>query len=250
MTQYIICSPRLYMIDGIPASEAGEWPGIKSNKFNKTKKIIHIKNSNIFSFDDNFQKYNKKIIKPKQKEKLPPEQKARRISSALTLKKLKSKAFHNDLFPTSIQHYNRLIINREYDFEKKAKYYKMIQDSHNKRMKEFGIMNKTKNNSNLGKIISGNNTLKGFNKEFYEKVSSNKILGISLNHDIYQKYKNNIEKMKKFNNDIKNVMKKRKVNNYKYLNRKKVLKIMEEEKKLKFDLDYVACLDYFESKII
>ena len=54
MIQYIECSPPINMVDGIPASKAGEWPGIKSNKFPKTKKIIHIKKFNINSLNDYF----------------------------------------------------------------------------------------------------------------------------------------------------------------------------------------------------
>ena len=52
MIQYIECEPHINMIDGVPAFNAGEWPGIKSNKFPKTKKIIHIKKSYNFSLGD------------------------------------------------------------------------------------------------------------------------------------------------------------------------------------------------------
>ena len=40
MTQYIYPKAPVYYIDGIPAYKAGEWPGIKSNKFNNTKLMI------------------------------------------------------------------------------------------------------------------------------------------------------------------------------------------------------------------
>ena len=41
MIEYITLQSPLSVINGVPASMAGEWPGIKPNKFPKTKRIIH-----------------------------------------------------------------------------------------------------------------------------------------------------------------------------------------------------------------
>ena len=242
MSRYLFLHSPLNLIDGVPASIAGEWPGIKSNKFSRTKKIIHTKNSNIFSLDDSFPNHSrKKKIVPEQKEEFPIKPKKRRIASAMTLK-LKTKVFYNDLLPTPIHNYNRLVINRVYDFERRAKYYKMIQDNYDKKMKENEIINKTKNNS-IGLTINSNNPIKGFNRKFFENVSNNKILKVTLTKDLYHKYKNKIEKMKKFNNDFRNVNKKRKINSYKDINsKKKILEMMKQQEKLKHDIDYVASL--------
>ena len=245
MSRYLFLHSPLNLIDGVPASIAGEWPGIKSNKFSRTKKIIHIKNSNIFSLDDSFPNHSrKKIIFPKQKEdeySLKP--KKRRVASAMTINKFKQKAFYNDLSPTPIHNYNRLVINRVYDFERRAKYYKMIQDNYDKKMKENEIINKTKNSS-IGLNININNPAKGFNRKFFEKVSNNKILKVTLTKDLYHKYKNKIEKMKKFNSDVRNIIKKKKINSYKDLSsKKKLLEMMKQQEKLKYDIDYVASLD-------
>ena len=48
MTQYIYPKAPIYYIDEIPAYKAGEWPGIKSNKFNNTRTIIHPVTNELF----------------------------------------------------------------------------------------------------------------------------------------------------------------------------------------------------------
>ena len=248
MTLYIKQHPRLNMIDGVFAYKAGEWPGIKSNKFPRTKKIIHLnKSHNIFSTDDLMPHYGKRRIDvPIPKEEVSIKSCKRRICSALY--KDKSKTVFNDLFPAKTTNHNRLIVNREYDFEKRAKYYKMMEENFSKKRKENEIMKKNKSNS-IGIIIDDNNPTKGFNRQFYENVSRNKILGVTLTHDLYQKYKNKIEKRKAYNNSFRNE-KKNKINSLKYLNsRNKILEMMKKEEKLKYDINYVMSLDKKESKI-
>ncbi len=245
MTQYIVRQAPLSMIDGIPASKAGEWPGIKPNKFSSSKKIIHIKNESIFSLDDALPfKTQKKLILTTKKEELPKKSNKRRIFSAMLTNQMKSKAYHNGLFPTPLQNYKRLVINREYDFEKREKYYNRIKENFDKKMKENEIMSKSRNNNNnIGINLQDNNATKGFNKQLFERVSSNKILGVTLTQDLYYKYKNKIEKMKKFDNNLVNLIKRRKGNSYKFISsRKKVLEMMKKEEKLKNDIDYVANL--------
>ena len=247
MTHYIVRPAPLSMIDGKPASKVGEWPGIKPNKFSSSKKIIHIKNSSIFSFDDSLPfKTQKKLIFPTYKKESPKKSNKKRVYSAIITNNLKNKAFHNDYFPTPLQNYNRLVINREYDFEKREKYYKKMQQNFNIKLKENEIMSKTRNNK-IGLNLHNNSSAKGFNKQFYERVSNNKILKITLTQELYHKYKNKIEKMKKFNNEIANIIKKRKVKSYKFLtSRKKILEMMDKEKKLKSDIEYVSNLDEME----
>ena len=242
MSRYLFLHSPLNLIDGVPASIAGEWPGIKSNKFSRTKKIIHIKNSNIFSLDDSFPIHSrKKKIVQKQNEEFPIKPKKRRVASAMTLK-LKPKSVYNDLLPTPINNYNRLVLNRVYDFERRAKYYKMIQDNYDKKKKENEIINKTKNNS-IGLTINSNNSTKGFNRKFFENVSNNKILKVTLTRDLYHKYKNKIEKIKKLKNNFRNDNKKRKINSHKDMSsKKKLLEVMEQKEKLKHDIDYVTSL--------
>ncbi len=36
-------APRVRMVDGVPGYKAGEWPGIKPNKFERVKSIIRPK---------------------------------------------------------------------------------------------------------------------------------------------------------------------------------------------------------------
>ena len=259
MIQYITCHSPVNMINGIPAFRAGEWPGIKSNKFPKTKKIIHIKkSSNIFNLDDSLSPINKKkfFFPLKKEEELPIKPKRKRIFSALynnintNINLKKSKAECEELYPIPIQNHNRIIINREFDFEKREKYYNMIKENFDKKMKENEIINKNKNNNNrIGIFINDNNTTKAINKKFYETVSKNKILGVTLTHELYKKYKNKFERKKKYSNNLP-IFKNRRVKSLKNLivNRKNLEIINEKKQELKHDIDYVASLDEIESR--
>ena len=247
MIQYIELHPRLNLINGVPSSQAGEWPGIKPNKFPKTKKLIHIKETtNIFSLDDIYiNKGKKRMIQPGLKEENPIKIKRKRIFSANN--KTKSKTITNDIYPTPLQNYNRLVINREYDFEKRDKYYRMIQCNQEKKLKENELINNTKTNT-LWLNSQENNPLKKFNNKFYENVSSNKNLGVTLTQELFRKYKNKIEKKKKPNNNI-GFVKKRKVNSYKYLiDKKRTLEKKKEKEQLNYDINYVLSLDEKEYK--
>ena len=242
MIEYITLQSPLSVINGVPASMAGEWPGIKPNKFPKTKRIIHTKNSNIFSLENPFpMRSQKKIIFqiPKKEEENFIRPKSKRICSAISLNKLKEKDFY-EIIPSSVKS-NRLVINRVYDFERRAKYYKNMQDNFDKKMKENEIMNKTKKSESLNNI--SNNPKKGFNKKFYENVSKNKILQVTLNHDIYYRYKSKIEKMKKYNNDLGNKNKKRRIHSCKdFYSQKKIKEMEKQQEKLAYDINYVASL--------
>jgi len=250
MIEYIQLNAPVSMIDGIPASKAGEWPGIKSNRFSSSKKIIQIrKRSNIFTLDDSSPlKSQKKRIIPIQKDQTPIESKKRRIASALNINRIKNKQSYYDLFPTPLQNYHRLVIDREYDFEKKAKYYKMIQETFDRKKKEHELINRTKNN-NIGVTIQDNNPTKGFDKKFFQRVSSNKILGVTLTQDLYKKYKNKIEKMKTFNSQRGLLNNKKKIKSLKsFGNNRRLMQIINQQKELKHDMDYVASLDEIESR--
>jgi len=251
MIEYIELNAPMSMIDGIPAFKAGEWPGIKSNRFPKTKKIIQIrKKSNIFTLDNDSSpiKSQKKRIIPIINVQEPIQSKKRRVASALCNNTIKTKQIYNDLFPTPLQNYNRLVINREYDFEKKAKYYQMIQNTFDRKKKEHELINRTKNNS-IVKTIQDNNPTKGFDKKFFQKVSSNKILGVTLTQDLYKKYKYKLENMKTFNSQRSLFNLKKRKKSLKYLgNNRKLMEIINKQKELKHDMDYVASLDEIESR--
>lgn len=47
-SKYLYLKAPVYYIDGIPAYKAGEWPGIKSNKFDNTRTIIHPVTNELF----------------------------------------------------------------------------------------------------------------------------------------------------------------------------------------------------------
>ena len=49
MTKYLIRKAPIYYQEGIPTSKAGEWPGMKSNKFENTRLMIQPLLSDIFN---------------------------------------------------------------------------------------------------------------------------------------------------------------------------------------------------------
>ena len=78
-------------------------------------------------------------------------------------KKVKKTAF--ELFPAMTE--GRRFIQKKCIFEQRNDYYKTMMDKHNKMTMENAICNK------------GNKTMtSGFNKQFFENVSNNKLLGV------------------------------------------------------------------------
>ena len=111
------------------------------------------------------------------------------------------------------------------------------------------VINRAKNNSIGVTTIQDNNPTKGFDKKFFQKVSSNKILGVTLTQDLYKKYTNKLEKMKTFNSQRSLFnLKKRKKSLKNFGNNRKLMEIINKQKELKFDIDYVASLDDIESR--
>jgi hypothetical protein len=243
MIQYIECGPHINMIDGVPAFNAGEWPGIKSNKFPKTKRIIHIKKSYNFSLGDTFlnKSRKKRIIPVLKEEEFPIKSKTKRIMSSTLYNKLKDKKKNDNLFFTPLENYNRLNIKKEYDFEKRAKFYKIIQNKFDNQKKKNDLKNKI---NSLGSYTHDNNHKKEFKEQFYEKVNNNKILGITLTKDLYNQYKKNFDKNRRYNSQSGSHRNQSKFNSKKLLNDKpKYLKKMIEQAKLQYDIEYVASLD-------
>ena len=244
MIQYIECGPHINMIDGVPAFNAGEWPGIKSNKFPKTKKIIHIKKLYNFSLGDTFlnKSRKKRIIPILKEEEFPIKSKTKRIlSSNLYNNKTKNKKKYDNLFLTPLENYNRLNIKKEYDFEKRAKFYNIIQNKFDNQKKKSDLKNKI---NSLGSDLHKNNHKNQFKKQFYEKVNDNKILGVTLTKDLYNQYKNNFDKNKRYNSQPGSQRNQRKINSKKFLiDKQQYLEKMIEQAKLKYDIEYVASLD-------
>ena len=227
MNDYIEGIAPVYRINNIPAYKAGEWPGIKSNKFENTRKIIRAVEKGIFFSE------NEPIIKPAH----------RTYSASKTpeyifrpcLKKVKpidTRTLHQlgeGLFATPPE--INCFIPRIYEFQKIENYHLKKQEDHNKLLNENLIMNK--NN------YSSNNNKAGFTKEFYENISNNKLLGITFNKELYYNYKNNNNKKKVINEFIKNNS-----NMRKNMEVKKVLNLLKEREHLQKDVDYVNSLNF------
>lgn len=178
MNKYIEGVAPVYKIDNIPAYKAGEWPGIKSNKFDNTRKIIRAVEKGIFFSE------KEPVLRPCHRSfdvKLSPEYVFRPC-----LKKVKpidSRTLHQlgeGIFPTPPQ--ISCFKPRYYEFQKIEDYHLRKQEEHNKLLNENLIMNKNS--------TSGGNNKTGFTKEFYDNISNNKLLGITFNKELYYTYKN------------------------------------------------------------
>jgi hypothetical protein len=225
MNKYIEGVAPVYKIDDIPAYKAGEWPGLKSNKFENTRKIIRAVERGIFFSE------NEPVIRPCHRTftvKDSPEyvfrpclKKVKPIDSR-TLQQL-----GEGIYPTPPE-----IIGfkkRYYEFQKIEDYHLKKQEEHNKLLNENLIMNKNSNASNNNKT--------GFTKEFYENISNNKLLGITFNKELYYNYKNSTKRKKEINEFIKTNS-----NERKHMEVKRALNLKNERENFQKDVNYVTSL--------
>jgi hypothetical protein len=225
MNKYVEGVAPVYKIDDIPAYKAGEWPGLKSNKFENTRKIIRAVERGIFFSE------NEPVMRPCHRTftvKDSPEYVFRPC-----LKKVKpidSRTLHQlgeGIYPTPPE-----IIGfkkRYYEFQKIEDYHLKKQEEHNKLLNENLIMNKNNNASNNNKT--------GFTKEFYENISNNKLLGITFNKELYYNYKNSNKRKKEINEFIKT-----NTNERKHMEVKRALNLKNERENFQKDVNYVTSL--------
>ena len=224
MNEYIYGIAPVYKIDNVPAYKAGEWPGIKSNKFDNTRRIIRAVEKGIFFSE------NEPIKRPRNKVLIQP--RSAEYVFRPSLKKIKpidTRTAHQmgeGLFPAQPE--SNSFIPKIYRFQQIENYHLKRQEDYNKLLKENLIMNKNGNNS-------GSKT--GFTKEFYENISNNKLLGITFTKELYYTYKNNNKQKKEVNEFIKSNSSVRK-----HFEIKRALNLKNEQENLKRDVDYVNAL--------
>ena len=225
MNEYIEGIAPVYKIDNVPAYKAGEWPGIKSNKFDNTRKIIRAVEKGIFFSE------SEPIIKPKHRtysQKYSDEYVFRPCIKKV--KPMDTRTLHQlgeGIFPTPPE--INCAIQKKYRFQQIEDYHQLKQEEHNKLLNENLIMNK--NNS-----TSGNNKT-GFTKEFYENISNNKLLGITFTKELYYTYKNNNKPKKEVNEFIKT-----NINVRKHLENKRAISLKNEQENFQKDVNYVISL--------
>ena len=225
MNQYDYGTAPVYKIDNIPAYKAGEWPGIKSNKFENTRRIIHAVEKGIFFSE------NEPIIKPRHRVINQPHSTEYIFKPCIKkVKPIDTRTPHQmgeGLFPTITE--INAFIPKVYRFQQIEEYHKKKQEDYDKLLNENLIMNK---NSNTG---TGSKT--GFTKEFYENISNNKLLGITFTKELYYTYKNNNKQKKEVNEFIKSNS-----NVRKHFENKRALNLKNEQENLQKDVDYVNAL--------
>jgi len=227
MHEYIYGVAPVYKVNNIPANKAGEWPGIKSNKFDNTRRIIRAVERGIFFSE------NEPIIKPRHRSF--NQRYSQEYIFRPCIKKVKpidSRTLHQlgeGIFPTPPE--INCFIPKIYRFQKIEEYHLKKQEEHNKLLNENLIMNK--NNTSL----NNNNYKTGFTKEFYDNISNNKLLGITFTKELYYTYKNNNKQKKEINEFIKTNRDVRK-----HLENKRAINLKNEQENFQKDVDYVTSL--------
>ena len=225
MNEYIYGIAPVYKIENIPAYKAGEWPGLKSNKFDNTRRIIRAVEKGIFFSE------NEPVLRPRHRSF--NQRYSQEYVFRPCLKKVKpidSRTLHQlgeGIFPTPPE--INSFIPKVYRFQKIDEYHIKKQEEHNKLLNENLIMNKNNN-------LSSNNKT-GFTKEFYDNISNNKLLGITFTKELYYTYKNNNKNKIEINEYIKN-----NTNVRKHLENKKAINLKNEQENFQKDVDYVTSL--------
>ena len=225
MKGYKYYMPFIYKIDNVPAYKAGEWPGIKSNKFRASKKIIRPEDNDIFfKIDESIIKpRNKTIVKPREKKIINIPNK-RKINKWLEQSVNKSQ---KDIFPTIPVH-DRNKSEKTYIFQKINKYHDKKKEEFEKYIHYKKIVNNI-NNNNSKHLMTKKNI-----QEFYDNISRNKILGISFDKDVYEKYRDKFAKMKRQSMKLKKVLDLKK-----YFEQRSTMKIKIKKEILARDIEYV-----------
>lgn len=139
-------------------------------------------------------------------------------------KKVKKTAF--ELFPAMTE--GRKFIQKKCIFEQRNDYYKKIMEQHSKLSMENAICNK------------GNNTVtSGFNKQFFENVSNNKLLGVTITKDIFNSIMKKSSSLPKI---ITNEFIKSSKMEWKQRELKKISSLKMEQENLQRDINYVSKL--------
>ena len=224
MNEYVYGVAPVYKIDNIPAYKAGEWPGIKSNKFDNTRRIIRAAERGIFFTE------NEPLMRQRHKSFNPRYSQEYIFRPCLKkVKPIDSRTLHQlgeGIFPTPPE--ISTFIPKIYRFQKIEDYHHKKQEEHEKLLNENLIMNKNNNN---------NSNKTGFTKEFYDNISNNKLLGITFTKELYYTYKNNTQRKKEINEFIKTNSDVRK-----HFETKKALNLKNEQENFKKDVDYVTSL--------
>ena len=226
MNEYIYGVAPVYKIDNIPAYKAGEWPGLKSNKFDNTRRIIRAVERGIFFSE------KEPVLRPRHRS--VNQRYSQEYIFRPCLKKVKpidSRTLHQlgeGIFPTPPE--IKSFIPKIYRFQKIDDYHLKKQEEHNKLLHENLIMNKNNNN------LSSNNKT-GFTKEFYDNISNNKLLGITFTKELYYTYKNKTKNKKEINEFIKSNSDVRR-----HLENKKAINLKNEQENFQKDVDYVTSL--------
>ena len=224
MTEYVYKKAPVYCIEGVPGYKAGEWPGLKSSRFENTRRIIHPKCSGIiFNENEPLPKPRRKLLDPGPSKEFVFRPCVKMVKQDFEKKKTGKFAF--ELFPAMKE--GRKFFQRKCYFEIKNDYYKTVQEKHNKFKLQNMISGKT-TNSNIG-----------FNKQFFETVSNNKLLGVTITKEIFNNILSKTTTLPKLNSN--EFLKHSKIA-WQQRENKKISDLKMEHENLQRDIHYVTLL--------
>lgn len=149
------------------------------------------------------------------------------------VKKQKKTAF--ELFPARTEGHH--FFRRKCYFEERNDYYKKVLDKHNKLLMQSAICNNQGN---------GTNTMTGFTKQFFENVSNNKLLGVTITKDTFN---NLMSKTTSLPRVSQNEYLKNSKNEWKKKEIDKISTLKMEQENLQRDINYVTRLKDRESEL-
>ena len=189
----------VYCINGVPAYKAGEWPGIKSNRFENTRRIIQPKNCGII-FNEN------EPLPPPRRKILHPGPSPEYVFRPCC-KMVDTSQFCLPPKMSSLKVREQVFTQNKLDYEKRHNFPYLIdkENKKNEQEKNMNISNYIKNELKLATLI-------GFKSKKFDNVSNKDLLKL--------KYSRTGGKLQlNFNEDIfdKNQVKRQNMNDYNYV---------------------------------
>ena len=144
-------------------------------------------------------------------------------------KKEKKTAF--ELFPARTQ--GRPFLQKKYYFQRQDDYYRRLKEREEELLKRKGLMNTNMNDPNADI---------GFSKQFFENVSNNKLLGITITKEAFNQMMNKSQKLPKIDGALKEILLQNRFE-WKQRQNKKISDMKKEQETLQRDIKYVEGLE-------
>ena len=151
------------------------------------------------------------------------------VTQVRETKKEKKTAF--ELFPARTQ--GRSFLQKKYYFQKQDEYYRRLKEREDELLKRKGLINTNMNDPNADI---------GFSKQFFENVSNNKLLGITITKESFSQMMNKSQKLPKIDGVLREILLQNRFD-WKQRENKKMSNLKKEQETLQRDIKYVEGLE-------